>query len=127
MRDKMRERKSRKSHCLIFKEFFYKSWWEVSRIQASRFICHLGTHIRLNFPKVNTDMGPGSSKRTRKTFIFSAMSPQLLFSREQPGISFPPHMGRELQTELEEPRKGLQTDLYCREMTEILLSSPNAK
>ena len=30
MRDKMRKKKSRKSHCLIFKEFICKLWWKIS-------------------------------------------------------------------------------------------------
>ncbi len=30
MRDKIRKKKSRKSHCRIFKEFICKLWWKIS-------------------------------------------------------------------------------------------------
>ncbi len=30
MRDKIRKKKSRKSHCRIFKEFIRKLWWKIS-------------------------------------------------------------------------------------------------
>ena len=32
MRDKMREKKSRKSHYRIFKEFICKLWWEIKEL-----------------------------------------------------------------------------------------------
>ncbi len=41
MRDKIRKKKSRKSHCRIFKEFICKLWWKISIWSISKF--HLNT------------------------------------------------------------------------------------
>ncbi len=41
MRDKIRKKKSRKSHCRIFKEFICKLWWKISIWSITKF--HLNT------------------------------------------------------------------------------------
>ncbi len=41
MRDKIRRKKSRKSHCRIFKEFICKLWWNISTWSITKF--HLNT------------------------------------------------------------------------------------
>ncbi len=37
MRDKIRKKKSRKSHCRIFKEFICKLWWKISIWSITKF------------------------------------------------------------------------------------------
>ncbi len=41
MRDKIRKKNSRKSHCRIFKEFICKLWWKISIWSITKF--HLNT------------------------------------------------------------------------------------
>ncbi len=41
MRDKIRKKKSRKSHCRIFNEFICKLWWKISIWSITKF--HLNT------------------------------------------------------------------------------------
>ncbi len=41
MRDKIRKKKSRKSHCRIFKQFICKLWWKISIWSITKF--HLNT------------------------------------------------------------------------------------
>ena len=88
MRDKMRMKKSRKSHCLIFKEFICKLWWKISIwsitktsgdwLGHSRTLkCFLRSH---SFVARAVCLGSLSCWKTQPCFIFNALADGRRFS-----------------------------------------------